>query len=64
MTLRELPIIPKGRCSGALGTTPDHIDKLEGLGVIEFTETPTGRKYASFRSLESAAEWLWSRPAA
>ena len=58
MDLDNTPLIPKGRCPVALETTPNHIDKLETLGVIRFVTAPTGRKYATSRSLKEAAEWL------
>ena len=64
MDLRDIQIIPKGRCPKALDSTLDHVTKLEELGVLIFTETPTGRKYTSIRSLEAAAEWLETQGAA
>ena len=64
MDLQDIPIIPKGRCPKALDATPDYVNKLEELGILKFTETPTGRKYASFRSLQVTAEWLEHQTAA
>ena len=64
MDLSDIPIIPKGRCAKALDATADYVTKLEELGVLNFTETPTGRKYASFRSLQAAADWLQAQQAA
>ncbi len=64
MDLRDIPIIPKGRCPKALDATPDYVNKLEELGILKFTETPTGRKYASFRSLQATAEWLQAQQVA
>ncbi len=64
MDIRDIPIIPKGRCAKALDTTADYVNKLEELGVLNFTETPTGRKYASFRSLQATAEWVQAQQAA
>ena len=63
MDLRDLTIIPKGRCPKALDATPDYVNKLEELGILKFTETPTGRKYTSFRSLQATGEWLQAQQA-
>lgn len=64
MDLRDIPIIPKGRCGKALDATAAYIDKLEDLDVLKFTRTPTGRKYTSIQSLEAAAEWVEVQTAA
>jgi len=64
MDLRDIQIIPKGRCPKALDSTLDHVTKLEELGVLKFTTTPTGRKYTSFGSLEAAAQWIEGKDAA
>ncbi len=64
MDIRDIPIIPKGRCAKALDATADYVNKLEELRILKFTETPTGRKYTSFRSLQAAAEWVQAQQAA
>lgn len=64
MDLKDAAIIPKGRCPAALGTSPDYVNKLEQLGVLEFDGTPTGRKYTTFRRLQAAYEWVRSQAAA